>query len=60
MPMPKARAGWNKAFLLFPDKFSGFPWGFLLPPGHSLESHSPRLDKGFVKLRGWQIIPHSF
>lgn len=30
MPMPEARAGWNKVSLLFLNKFSGFAWGFLL------------------------------
>lgn len=26
MPMPEARAGWNKVSLLFLNKFSGFAW----------------------------------
>lgn len=30
MPMPQARAGWNKISLLFLNKFSGFVWGFFL------------------------------
>lgn len=41
-----------RLFYCFQGKFSGFPWGFLLPPGHSYESHSPSLHEGFVEFCG--------